>query len=290
MAVRPIKLTNIRQFREIENADDTILTSIVNAGTSGTTGEVYGSSDSQTTTVNLATGSAVSTVNLANSSSATNLNGDNIVLTAATDISLTAATDINFSGLGSSATQFNEAGDLILNSNFSSAGITSLIGALNALQDGRVPVPGGGGGSSSTVVVSYIAGEAISAGEAVRIPLGVADTVRLTDADVISESNFIGIAAANIAASSTGNIIVNGVGNAILVTGLTLGTGTGEVAAGQELFLSLTSGSLTTDVSSFTAGDTILSVGYIKDPLTYNGSSDLEVEMQIRVGVRAVLS
>ena len=391
MAIRALKRrTDRADFQEVENTDDAIFPSIVNEG-SGTAGNLYGTGDTATQTVNVGTGSAVTTITVGTSSANTTITGGAIALnaTAASNFTVSGATADLTLGARAATITLNESGDETLNSLYATASVSSIIGAFNAIARGEIVVGGGGtlqsayeggntittssaegsilidgtenfdvdlevvsldansasnftvsgatadltlgaraatitlnesgdetlnslyatasvdsivgalnaiargeiissGGNTTRLVNTYIAGENLSAGEAVYI--SDTDTVSLTDADAETTSNFIGIALNDIASSSSGLIVTFGAVNALLISGLTIGTGDGEVGAGNPVFLSLTAGSLTTDVSAFTSGDTAYAIGYIKDVLTYNSSSDLVVEIQMRDGARTLLT
>jgi hypothetical protein len=158
----------------------------------------------------------------------------------------------------------NEAG----NTTLVSFTATSIIGALNELKS----TPSG---TTFTAAVALSLGQAtyISATNSVDKATGTADNAL---------ARVIGLAQAAIGAAATGKIVTEGAATGLFVAGLTL-------AAGDEIFLSLTAGSLTNDVSAFVAGNVIQSVGYLKDPLTYNGIGDLLAQVQLVRGPRLVL-
>lgn len=49
-------------------------------------------------------------------------------------------------------------------------------------------------------------------------------------------------------------------------------------------FVSKTAGALTNDVSGFTTGDVVIPVGYIRDTLSYDGTADFLVDIEIDIG------
>lgn len=177
--------------------------------------------------------------------------------------------DLTLGGRGATIT-LNQSGDTTL------AGFTatSIVGALNELKSGS--------GSSSEVLVSLTnnTGSTITEGSVVYHTATdgeIADSIATSDN---AASRPIGFAKADILDTAAGNVVTNGLATCQLVTGLT-------TAAGDEVFLSLTAGQATTDISAFAAGNVVQSIGFISDDSTYGASQ--RVELVLRWGSRTVL-
>jgi hypothetical protein len=230
-------------------------------------------------TSNLSTSTGTLTIEATGSAT-----GDNLILSAG------AIGDITFAALGSGTETYNQSGDLELNSVFTAGSITSLIGALNAIQDGRVALSASVSSANDLKNTYTVAsGETLELGDAVYI--SGTDEVSLCDANAAATSDCVGFAETAASAGDTVSIITDGIQNVELVVGLTVGAADTEVHAGAVVFLSGTAGKLTTDDSAFIAGDTVHAVGFIKDIISYDGATGNElVEVQIRFGEKTTLA
>jgi len=189
---------------------------------------------------------------------------------AAMSVSATGGTsDLTLGARGSTIT-LNESGSTSL-VGFTA---TSIIGALNELQ--------GSAGASNEVVVSLTnnTGSTITEGSVVyhtSVDGEVADAIATSDN---ASSRPIGFASADILDTATGSVVTMGLATIQLVAGLT-------TTPGDELFLSLTAGQATNDVSAFSSGNVVHSIGYISDDTAYAGTN--RVEAIVQWGGRIVL-
>lgn len=177
--------------------------------------------------------------------------------------------DLTLGARGTTIT-LNQSGDTAL-SGFTA---TSIVGALNELQVGI--------GASNEVVVSLTnnTGSTLTEGSIVYHTTTdgeVADSVATADNGIARPLGFV---KSDILTAASGDIVVSGLATVQLVTGLT-------TAPGDELFLSLTAGQCTNDISGFSAGNVVQSVGYISDDTAYAGSE--QVEAVVQWGSRSVL-
>jgi hypothetical protein len=145
----------------------------------------------------------------------------------------------------------------------------------------------GGGGIPSEVANLFTNGEAapITNGQAVHCSTAAANTVLLASAAAdAAAARVIGFVRSPgpIAAAGIGYIRTDGVGTARLAPGLVL-------TVGDELFLSATVPGSCTNVAPAVSGQVVKTVGYLKDPLTYDGVGDLLVQLQIERGPKAVV-
>ncbi|MCC6752056.1 MAG: hypothetical protein IT371_30670 [Deltaproteobacteria bacterium] len=202
---------------------------------------------------------------------------------ATTTASLTAgaASDLTLGARGATLT-YNDAGNTTLSGTVFS-GVTSIVGALNALATATA--------STDSVEVAYTNANAgtitlgqvtyISATDSVDLAVATADNALARPIGFVQP-------AAGIASAASGQIAVEGRADARFVAGLTL-------TPGDEVFLSLTAGSVTDDVSAFTTGNVIQSVGFVKSltPIgggsPYDGGANLVAQIQIQWGGKIVL-
>jgi len=193
------------------------------------------------------------------------ITGDSAMSVTATG----GTSDLTLGGRGATVT-LNESGDTTL-SGFSA---TSIIGALNELKSGAA--------SASTTTVSLTNNSGVTILEGAVLYHTTTDG-EIDDAVATSDNSLsrpIGFADQAILDTNTGDVIVSGIATVRLVTSLTPTPGT-------EVFLSLTAGECTTDVSGYSAGNVIQSVGIVSDDTNYAGSQT--VEMLVNVGPRAVV-
>lgn len=199
----------------------------------GVSGDVVGTSDTQTLSNKTLTTPAIADLTNMTHDHTSNANGGTLPLTAIPSITSTATELNKLDGAGATVTATN----------------------LNTLTDGSNAdsLHTHAAADATQVVQNYTAG---TGGVAQYEPVYVSanDTVLPGDASAISTSRIIGLAPSAISAAASGSIVVNGT-----ITGV----GTGWTA-GAPVFLSETAGNLTQTAPS-TSGAVIIRVGYAKN-------------------------
>lgn len=265
-----------------EAVDDVIVRSIVRS----TSGPAFLWTDANTTSITIGGGTSQTSIDIGKSGQTTALNGgmsvveladfdagitiaDSQAVTGDGSLSVIATGGTNDLTLGARSTTItlNETGNTSL-SGFTS---TSIVGALNELKSESGVV---------AVTLTNNSGVAIPEGGVVHhTAVGGEISAAVATADNM-QSIPIGFAEQAISNTTSGSIIVAGLATVRLTTGLV-------VIPGIEVLLSLTSGECTVDVSGFTPGNVIQSVGVITDDSSYFGSQT--VEMIIKWGPRIVV-
>jgi len=213
--------------------------------------------------MNLGTNPVAGTITVGNATGATAVN-----LTSGTgEISLVATgatTDLNFTARSGTLITLNQAGDTSL-VGFTA---TSIVGALNELAAGA-------GASTYTATVAFAAGQIayVDSDNAVSLAVATADN---------AAARVIGGATAAITISTTGEIRTSGPVNLQFVAALTL-------VAGDAVYMSLTAGQATNDVTAYTAGNVIQAMGYVKDASTYTGAAGDLALVELIPGQRLVV-
>jgi hypothetical protein len=276
------------------NASDTAGGVDIDAGTGGvaidSTGTV--SIDSTGTSSNFSiAGNDAGTVTLTLSSSnagagtgVIDIDADEAITidSTAAGVSIDAVTASNFTVSGASAdltlgargatVTLNQSGDTAL-SGFTA---TSIIGALNELQAAS------GSANAVSETLTNANGGAITTGQVVYLTT-TDDNVDLATAtsDAAAARAIAFVSDASIASTASGEFVTSGTATVRLVGSLT-------VSAGDVIYLSTTAGSCT-NVSPSTSGNVVQPVGYVKDDLTYDGTTDFLVEIIIQIGNRAII-
>lgn len=161
---------------------------------------------------------------------------------AATNVATLTSTGFALAA-GSRVNDINDEDDMVSDSNTALATQQSIKAYVDSV-----------GVSGFAKVVTMVVNEAIAAGDVIAIKVTGGDEGRAikADADAIATCNVIGIA---IEAQGS-------VGSNVRVAQAGSLTGFSGLSAGEKQFASLTAGSLTADVSGFSAGDVIFQVGY----------------------------
>ena len=137
--------------------------------------------------------------------------------------------------------------------------------------------------SSSAFVSSTYTTTGLTVGAPVYI--SATDTTAHGDADVEATSNIIGLV---LTVGASGTVITHGLATAVWEGGLTGGT---YPVAGNPVFLSTTPGRVTT-VAPTGAGDTVIELGYVKDPSTLTATTTVDgdlAEIHFNVGSRVLV-
>lgn len=200
--------------------------------------------------------------------------GTSMTVTGATALNLTASgatADITFTGRTQAYT-FNDASNVTF-----SVGITatSIVGAINQVYSNV--------GSATSIANTYTnnTGGTLVAGTAVYITTTASNIAKSTASTDAAAAQFVGIVKTSIADTASGLIVSEGVQNAAFVASLTLNNG-------DEVFLSTTAG-LFTNVAPSSAGNVVLSVGFVKDASAYTGSSGDLASVQLVRGSKSVV-
>lgn len=178
--------------------------------------------------------------------------------------------DLTFGARGQSLT-FNDASNTSLTGSIS--GETSIVGALNTLA---------GGSAALATTFTNEEGSAITQGQVVYI--SSANSVSLADAgaDAAPANGFYFVVPASIANTASGNFNTAGRTTARFEGSLTL-------SANDEVFLSASTPGSLTNVAPSGSGEVVQSLGFIRDTLTYDGTTDFLAEIQIVVGAKTVV-
>lgn len=209
------------------------------------------------------TGGASSTITVAGSSGGT----ETLTLSATNGgagegaVAVTAEDgDITFDALAmTTPITLNQSGDLDLNATFSGAGVTSIIGALNGLQDGTVSITGV---ESDSLTADYATnGRAV--GEVVIIN---ANDTATTQADASALSTCEGLVGAveTVGTLGTGKVTTHGTAVVLFENGVS------TPAAGDPIYVSEVAGRVTGTAPSGTIGGGVVvyQVGFLKDDST----------------------
>ena len=231
--------------------------------------------------MNLGTNAVAGTITVGNSTGATSvvlncgtgaLNvGTNAIAHTITVGNATGASALNltsgsggttFTALSGTSITLNQTGDLSLVGYTA----TSIVGALNEVKG--VTYTG----------AAFVAGQIgyISSANTVSKAVGTANNIA---ARVFGVTPIATDGGGNVRMQTTGAV------SALFVTGLTL-------VDGDEVFMSLTAGSVTNDVTGFvTTGNVIQSLGYVKDASTYTdaGPGTLNAVIQLVYGQRLIV-
>jgi hypothetical protein len=259
----------------------------IDAGVSGFSIDSTGASNVSTTAADLTVSTITSGTLAVTSAGVLDMDGTSVTIDATGAVSIDAATASNFTVSGGTADltlgaraatiTLNEVGQTTL-TGFTA---TSIIGALNELA----------GAQGAQINVPYTNANAgtITLGQCVYISTTNSVNLAVATSDVAA-ARIVGFVqpSAGIATTATGDIAVEGRADARFVAGLTL-------TPGDEVYLSLTAGSVTDDISAFTTGNVIQLAGYVKSltPIgggsAYDGGANLVAQIQVQWGGKIVL-
>lgn len=203
------------------------------------------------------------------------LDGTNIIGDADLTISSTGATTDLTLTARSSSINLNDVSNTVIDSTISA---NSLIGILNSLKTGGII-------SVNSFQDTYTNGEgsAITQGQIVRISANDTVTLSIAAADN-ADANYIGVVdGASIASAASGLINTSGVVIMRLEGSLAL-------TAGQEVFISASTAGSGTINRPTGSGNIAQSIAVIKDTLSYNGLTNLLVEVHLKRGNKARIS
>jgi len=157
--------------------------------------------------------------------------------------------------------------------NFAKATISAGTGISITNGAGSITIAATGAAASTSVAIDMnTSGVSVGAACYVSASGVVSGASASAPAAPYRAARVVGIASTSAA---SGKVVVSGKANATFVGSLT-------IAAGDPVYLSLTTGQLTNNVSAFASGDAIAEVGLVTSTLTYNGTSDFTVEVALQ--------
>jgi hypothetical protein len=206
--------------------------------------------DAGTGGIDIGTGTAAMTVNLGTGGTgAKTVNiGDESVAGSTVTLEAGSTGDITFDARGiTTPITLNQTGDINLDAGFTA---TSLIGALNELFNGV--------GDDNRLVETFDTTNRAIGEPVIMDGNDSADTA--ADASALSTTEgFVGIV---LTVGATGTVVTSGTASAQIIAGLSAA----GISAGDPVFISLTTGRVTTDATAFSPpNDVVYQIGIVKD-------------------------